>query len=132
MLSGAFSISFMTFPALSTRSDSLSCAKSGQAKARAGIKLSSLFIVHPQILSGAAALCGRDTTPASPNSPDQGATVSSRCGGTFLEERRPALRHWKGPIQSTVERTYTDTEDNSTYPTKILRGCTPRPKTSVN
>jgi len=27
------------------------------------------------------------------------------------EERRPALRHWQGRIQSTVERTYTDTED---------------------
>src|SRR5215472_12898159 len=59
MLSGAFSISFMTFPAFSTRSDSLSCAKSGRARARAGIKLSSLFfMVHPQVLSRAAAFCG--------------------------------------------------------------------------
>jgi hypothetical protein len=27
------------------------------------------------------------------------------------EERRPALRHWQERLQSTVERTYSDTQD---------------------
>src|SRR5208283_5381729 len=51
ILSGALRISFITLPAFSTRSCSLSCAKAGNANARAKLRPSNIFfMVCPQCL----------------------------------------------------------------------------------
>src|SRR4029077_14533229 len=45
ILSGALRISFITLPAFSTRSCSLSCAKAGTTSARAKVRPSNLFFI---------------------------------------------------------------------------------------
>src|SRR6516225_6634530 len=51
MLSGAFRISFITVPAFSTRSCSLSCAKAGRTSRVKLTPSSVFFIMDPQMLS---------------------------------------------------------------------------------
>ena len=49
------------------------------------------------------------------------------------EERRPALRHWQGRLQSTVERTYNDAQDKLDASDEDPQGFgSSRPKTSSN
>jgi uncharacterized membrane protein len=59
--------------------------------------------------------------------------VVTQLSSLLPEERRPALRHWRERLQSTVERTYRDTQDKLDASDEDPQGLgSSRRKTSIN